>query len=52
MRVLLVDDNPTAREIISSLLDSFGLQVEQATSGFSGTRAAQSAEWPTNRAGT
>ena len=33
MRVLLVDDNPTAREIISNLLDSFGLQVEQATSG-------------------
>lgn len=33
MRVLAVDDNPSAREILSSILASFGLRVDQAGSG-------------------
>jgi polar amino acid transport system substrate-binding protein len=33
LRVLVVDDNGTAREILSSMLTGFGLRVDQATSG-------------------
>ncbi|MBW1750642.1 MAG: response regulator, partial [Deltaproteobacteria bacterium] len=33
LRVLVVDDNGTAREILSSMLTGFGLRVDQAKSG-------------------
>ncbi len=33
LRVLVVDDNGTAREILSSMLAGFGLRVDQAKSG-------------------
>jgi len=33
LRVLVVDDNTTARLILSSMLESFGLRVEQANDG-------------------
>lgn len=33
IRVLVVDDNSTAREITSSILAHFGMQVDQASSG-------------------
>lgn len=33
MRVLIVDDNSSAREILSSILAGFGLRVDQADSG-------------------
>jgi CheY-like chemotaxis protein len=33
LRVLVVDDNASAREILSSMLASFGLQVDQAGTG-------------------
>ncbi len=33
LRVLVVDDNGSAREILSSMLTSFGLRVDQANSG-------------------
>jgi signal transduction histidine kinase/DNA-binding response OmpR family regulator/HPt (histidine-containing phosphotransfer) domain-containing protein len=33
LRVLVVDDNKTAREILSSMLAGFGLRVDQAKSG-------------------
>ena len=33
LRVLVVDDNTTARLILSSILESFGLSVEQANDG-------------------
>jgi polar amino acid transport system substrate-binding protein len=33
LRVLVVDDNGTAREILSSILAGFGLRVDQAKSG-------------------
>jgi PAS domain S-box-containing protein len=36
MRVLVVDDNPTARVIIRSMLESFGFRVHQASSGQEG----------------
>ena len=33
LRVLVVDDNASSREILSSMLGSFGLRIEQASSG-------------------
>ncbi len=33
LRVMVVDDNSSAREILSNMLASMGLQVDQATSG-------------------
>ena len=33
LRILVVDDNATAREILTSMLASFGLRVDQASSG-------------------
>ena len=36
MRVLIVDDNPTARVILRSMLESFGFKVRQASSGEDG----------------
>lgn len=36
MRVLVVDDNPSAREILSSVLESFSFEVSQAASGEEG----------------
>jgi signal transduction histidine kinase/DNA-binding response OmpR family regulator/HPt (histidine-containing phosphotransfer) domain-containing protein len=33
IRVLIVDDNASAREILSSMLESFGLNVDQAENG-------------------
>jgi signal transduction histidine kinase/DNA-binding response OmpR family regulator/HPt (histidine-containing phosphotransfer) domain-containing protein len=33
LRVLVVDDNASAREILSSMLESFGLHVDQSESG-------------------
>ena len=33
LRVLVVDDNATARDILTTILASFGLRVEQASSG-------------------
>jgi PAS domain S-box-containing protein len=33
LRILVVDDNGTAREILSSILTGFGLRVDQANSG-------------------
>ncbi|MFH0784250.1 MAG: transporter substrate-binding domain-containing protein [Pseudomonadota bacterium] len=33
LRVMVVDDNSSAREILSNMLSSMGLQVDQATSG-------------------
>ncbi|MCF7979231.1 MAG: PAS domain S-box protein [Chromatiaceae bacterium] len=33
LRVLVVDDNRSAREVLQSMLDAFGFQVEQAASG-------------------
>jgi len=33
MRVLVVDDNPTAREILSDALDSFSFEVSQVATG-------------------
>ncbi|MEA3644273.1 MAG: response regulator, partial [Lamprobacter sp.] len=33
LRVLVVDDNATAREVLQSMLSAFGFQVEQAASG-------------------
>ncbi|MEA3644272.1 MAG: response regulator, partial [Lamprobacter sp.] len=33
LRVLVVDDNRTAREVLESMLKAFGFQVEQAASG-------------------
>ncbi|WP_200236442.1 response regulator [Lamprobacter modestohalophilus] len=33
LRVLVVDDNRTAREVLESMLKAFGFQVEQAESG-------------------
>ncbi|OQA35069.1 MAG: Signal transduction histidine-protein kinase BarA [Betaproteobacteria bacterium ADurb.Bin341] len=36
MRVLVVDDNPSAREILSATLESFSFEVNQAASGEEG----------------
>ncbi|MBV5308213.1 PAS domain S-box protein [Chromatium okenii] len=33
LRVLVVDDNPTAREILSEMLSAFGFKVDQAGTG-------------------
>ena len=33
LRVLVVDDNATAREILKDMLESFGFEVSMATSG-------------------
>ena len=33
LRILIVDDNATAREILSTILGGFGFQVEQANTG-------------------
>ena len=33
LRILVVDDNSTAREILTGILQSFGLRVDQASSG-------------------
>jgi len=33
LRILIVDDNATAREILSTILDGFGFQVDQANTG-------------------
>ena len=43
VRVLVVDDNATAREIIASMVQSFGLHVDVAHSGAEALRKSQQA---------
>jgi CheY-like chemotaxis protein/HPt (histidine-containing phosphotransfer) domain-containing protein len=43
LKVLVVDDNSSAREILSSMLNSFGLQVEQSDNGQSALEKIQQA---------
>lgn len=43
MRVLVVDDNATSREILKDLLESFSFDVSLATSGEEGLRALEKA---------
>ena len=43
MRVLLVDDNSAAREILSELLDGFGYQVDHVASGIDAIEAIEKA---------
>ncbi|GAA5315250.1 MAG: hypothetical protein AseanaTS_04540 [Candidatus Pelagadaptatus aseana] len=44
MRVLVVDDNSSSREIIGSILDRFGLRVELATNGLDALGVLEQAE--------
>ena len=44
LRVLVVDDNTTARDILSSMLSSFGFIVRVATSGLQGINLLVAAE--------
>ena len=43
LRVLVVDDNVTAREIMKGLLESFGFKVSMAASGAKGLRKLEKA---------
>ncbi|MBW1749631.1 MAG: response regulator, partial [Deltaproteobacteria bacterium] len=43
LRVLVVDDNGTAREILSAMLDGFGLRVDQAVNGASALELLEAA---------
>jgi two-component system sensor histidine kinase/response regulator len=43
MKVLVVDDNPTAREIIRSMLESFKFRVDEAVSGEDALQKVESA---------
>ncbi len=43
LRVLVVDDSPDSREILSSILDSFGFDVSEAESGLRGLETLSSA---------
>jgi CheY-like chemotaxis protein len=43
LRVLVVDDNATAREIMKGMLESFGFVVSMATSGAKGLRELEKA---------
>jgi len=43
LRVLVVDDNATAREIMKGMLESFGFVVSMATSGVKGLRELEKA---------
>ncbi|MDD2808617.1 response regulator [Rhodoferax sp.] len=44
LRVLVVDDNPAAREILAEQVSSLGLRAEVAASGAEGLRAVQAAD--------
>ncbi len=44
VRVLVVDDNASAREILATQAKTFGLEVEVATDGFEGLRMLAEAE--------
>jgi PAS domain S-box-containing protein len=46
MDVLVVDDNPNAREILSTYLEQFGLNVKTATSGEDAITTLKSAKEP------
>jgi len=46
MRVLVVDDNPSAREILSTTLESFSFEVSQAASGEEGLAELENSTQP------
>jgi PAS domain S-box-containing protein len=45
LKVLVVDDNPTSREILQEMLESFGLEVTQAASGPEGLAELEKASF-------
>jgi len=47
LKVLVVDDNPTARQIFEEMLHAFGYDVDQAASGEEGLQMAARATGPT-----
>ena len=49
MRVLVVDDNATSREILKELLESFSFEVELAASGAEGITEIENADRDRNR---
>jgi len=46
MRALVADDNGSAREILATMLETFGLEVEQATGGRDALRRLEAAPAP------